>query len=76
VFSFKYAIINIVLGVVAGYFGSGYRSSIVNKIGNMVMIGAVIYTWYNFSFIWAVATFVELIIGATIYSVSASESDK
>jgi len=75
IFSFKYAIINIVLGFIAGAFGSGYKSHNSNVIGHIIVIGAVIFTWYNFSFLWAIATFVELMIGAAIYGATASKQD-
>ena len=74
-FSFKYAIINIVLGYIAGAFGSGYKSADSNFIGHIIVIGAVIYTWYSFSFVWAIAAFIELMIGAAIYGATASKKD-
>ena len=72
-FSFKYLLINVGLGLLAGALGSGYNSKGVNYLGHIVLAGAVIYTWTTFTFGWAVVTFIELMIGAFLYGTLASK---
>jgi len=66
-FSFTYMIINIALGFVTGVFANS--NSIV---GYLIVAGAVAFTWFNFTFGWAVITFIEVMIGITIYESTTS----
>jgi hypothetical protein len=33
----------------------------------IIFIGSVIYTWYSFSFLWVIATVIELLIGVGLF---------
>ena len=66
-FNFTYAIINVVLGYVAGALGHGYNSEGIRSLGTVIVVVAVIFTWSKFNFGWAVVSFIELMVGAAIY---------
>ena len=73
-FNFTYAIIYVVLGYVAGALGHGYNQAGMRSIGTIIVIGAVILTWSKFTFGWAVISYIELMIGATIYGVTSKRT--
>jgi len=70
-FNFTYAIINVVLGYVAGALGHGYNPAGLRSIGTVIVIGAVIFTWIQFTFGWAVITFIELMVGVALYGMTS-----
>ena len=69
-FSFTYLIINIASGFVAGVFANSNST-----VGYLIVAGAVAFTWFNFTFGWAIITFIEVMLGITIYESTASTEE-
>lgn len=62
-FSFKYMLINMVVGFIAGMIGDKGSEA----LAWVIVIGSALVTISTFGFGWGIAAVIEMVVGAVIY---------
>ncbi len=62
-FSFKYMLINMVVGFIAGMIGDKGSEA----LAWVIVIGSALVTISTFGYGWGIAAVIEMVVGAVIY---------